>query len=317
MKKEIGGYLELEHFSGEEFYPEAVAVNNARNALLYILRARSAKKIWLPFFLCESVQTMCKREGIEFGLYHVGEKFEPLFQGELADGEYLYIVNYYGSLSPEEEQNIIGRYQNVIFDHVQAFFQRPTSGADTVYSCRKYFGVPDGGYAFTNARIKEELDEDVSNHRFCHLLGRFEASSASEYYSEFKQNDRSFLEADLKKMSKLTHNLLQAVDYERVQNQREENYQVLSDALGERNSLKLSIPAGPYAYPFYCKNGMQVKLALAQKGIFVPTLWPNVLEQGNELERDFAANILPLPCDQRYGSDDMQRVADEVLKCIG
>ena len=117
-------------------------------------------------------------------------------------------------------------------------------------------------------------------------------------------------------MSRLTHNILSAVDYAHVQNMRERNYAVLERELGVHNSLKLRSPIGPFAYPFYCKNGLQAKNELAQKGVFVPTLWPNVLEQGRERERDYAANILPLPCDQRYDSDDMLRVAEEVLQCI-
>lgn len=315
--KEIGGYMELEHFSGEEFYPEDVALNNARSALLYILRARNAEKVWLPCYLCESVRKMLIREGIAFEEYHVDSDFLPQFNETLTAGEYLYVVNYFGLLSPEKEQKLSTRFHNVIFDHVQAFFQRPISGVDTVYSCRKFFGVPDGGYAVTAAVLQEPLKQDKSMDRFRHLLGRFEGTAAGEFYDDFKQNDHSFLNSELLTMSDLTHNLLRAIHYAHVQLQREENYRVLNDMLGAKNSLNLTLPNGPYAYPFYCENGLVIKKLLAQKGIFVPTLWPNVLEQGSELERDYAANILPLPCDQRYSAEDMLRVVEEVRKCIG
>ena len=315
--KEIGGYMELEHFSGEEFYPEDVTLNNARSALLYILRARNAEKVWLPCYLCESVRKMLIREGIAFEEYHVDSDFLPQFNETLTAGEYLYVVNYFGLLSPEKEQKLSTRFHNVIFDHVQAFFQRPISGVDTVYSCRKFFGVPDGGYAVTAAVLHQSLKQDKSMDRFRHLLGRFEGTAAIEFYDDFKQNDHSFLNSELLAMSELTHNLLRAIHYAHVQLQREENYRVLNDMLGAKNSLNLTLPNGPYAYPFYCENGLVIKKLLAQKGIFVPTLWPNVLEQGSELERDYAANILPLPCDQRYSAEDMLRVVEEVRKCIG
>lgn len=38
----------------------------------------------------------------------------------------------------------------IILDNTQSFFQKPISGIDTIYSCRKYFGVPDGAYLSTN-----------------------------------------------------------------------------------------------------------------------------------------------------------------------
>ena len=41
MKKEIGGYMELEEFSGQEYYPELYKVNLGRTALLWLLESRS------------------------------------------------------------------------------------------------------------------------------------------------------------------------------------------------------------------------------------------------------------------------------------
>ena len=67
-------------------------------------------------------------------------------------------------------------------------------------------------------------------------------------------------------------------------------------------------------YPFYCENGLAIKKALAKKGIYIPTLWPNVLDfEDCFLEKDYVENILPLPCDQRYRDADMQRLISEVL----
>ena len=52
---------------------------------------------------------------------------------------------------------------------------------------------------------------------------------------------------------------------------------------------------------------------LAEKGIFVATLWPNVLQaEGAALEKEYAENILQLPCDQRYDEKDMEYVAEQV-----
>ncbi len=71
----------------------------------------------------------------------------------------------------------------------------------------------------------------------------------------------------------------------------------LSKALGERNTLKVGCPVGPYAYPFYIHDGLTVKKQLAKRKIYVATLWPNVLGTGLDIETEFTENILPLPCD--------------------
>lgn len=117
-------------------------------------------------------------------------------------------------------------------------------------------------------------------------------------------------------MSKLTHNILGAIDYEAAKRRREENFLFLSKALGERNILEISCPPGPYAYPFYVHNGMTAKKQLANSRIYVATLWPNVIGTGLDIETEFAENILPLPCDQRYSKEDMQMVVDVIKELV-
>lgn len=313
--KEIGGYFGLEQLISNEYYSDLIAVNNARNALLYLLRARAIKKLYIPYFLCDSVSNLCDREACPYEFYYIDRSFMPLFDHKLSEGEYLYVVNFYGQISNDRIIALQQAYGAVIFDNVQAFFQKPVEGIDTIYSCRKFFGVPDGGYVATDAILSEPLEIDVSKDRMKHILGRFEGC-ASDYYSDFKSNDHAFAELPLRRMSALTHNILGAIDYVHVCRQREMNYAVLANALDGYNQLNLKTPVGPYAYPFLCKNGMEIKRKLASKKIYIATLWPNVLKLEKGVEKDYAENILPLPCDQRYEASDMARIIEEVIKCI-
>ncbi len=310
--KEIGGYLELEEFQGEEYYPDAVAVNNARNGLLYLIKARGIRKLYIPYYLCDSVSGLCEREGCPYVFYSIHEDFTPAFNGGLREGEYLYVVNYFGRLDDAKILELKSRYGNVILDNVQAFFHRPLHGVDTVYSCRKFFGVPDGGYVATDARLMSDIPIDVSKDRMRHVLGRYEGGAASEFYDDFRANDVSFNSLEMRMMSRLTRNLLKAIDYEKIRMRREENYAYLADNLKNVNRLPDVRPVGPYMYPFYCQNGMELKKKLAVEKIYIPTLWPNVLECNCSLEKDYAENILPLPCDQRYDVNDMQYIVEKL-----
>ena len=313
--KEIGGYFGLEQLIHKEYYPDLIAVNNARSALVYLIKARKIKKIYIPYFLCDSISNVCKREKCDYEYYHITPEFIPIFEKQLLKDEYLYVVNYYGQITNEMVLNLQNRYKNLILDNVQAFFQKPVEGIDTIYSCRKFLGVPDGGYVSTTAKLKEILPIDVSKDRMVHILGRFEGQ-AGEYYQDFKENDKSFATTELRAMSELTHNILGAINYERIINKRNLNYAVLNKELQSSNKLDLLIPVGPYVFPFYCENGLDIKKKLAEKKIFVATLWPNVLELEGTIEKQYAENILPLPIDQRYNVSDMKYVAEEVLKCI-
>lgn len=311
--KEIGGYFGLERFTGKEYYDSLISLNTGRNALAYLLKSRTIKKIYIPYFLCDSVSSVCQREDVLYEYYHINADFSPKFEKTLKDDEWIYVVNYYGQISNPQLGEMKIKWKNVIFDNVQAFFQKPLPDVDTIYSCRKFFGVPDGAYLSTNALLKECLDTDFSKERMKHVLGRLEGK-ASDYYTDFKSNDHSFKQLELRSMSELTHNLLRAINYESVRQKRNENYQLLDSALNRINGISFKRPDGPYCYPFYCTNGMDIKKILAKKNIYIATLWPNVLEQHDTLEKNYAENILPIPCDQRYTTEDMQRIILEIKK---
>ena len=309
--KEIGGYFGLESHlnNGGEYHADLVALNTARNAIVYLAKAKRIEKLYIPFLLCDSVSLVCDREGIPYEYYHTDKSFQPIFDKKLGNGEYLYVVNLYGQLANERIVELQRQYKRVIADNIHAFFQKPVEGIDTIYSCRKFFGVPDGAYLATDCILNENLPLDNSDDRTRHIYGRVK-DGATAHYAEFKANDASFKQLPLMQMSELTHKMLSEIDYEAIRTIREENYAFLHQQLGNKNRLNLRLPEGPYAYPFYCENGMEVKKKLAEKKIYVATLWPNVLEIGGEVERDYAENILPLPCDQRYGIEEMRTIME-------
>ena len=309
VSHEIGGYFGLEEFTGKEYHENLIGVNTARNALACVLQARQVKKLYIPAFLCDCVERVCQREGFAYEKYNVGADFMPLFDGVPGEGEWVYVVNYYGQIPDTSLQTMQAKWGRILVDHVQDFFRKPLPGVDTVYSCRKFFGVPDGAYLATDAPCP--LQPDFSRHRMEHVLGRFE-TTGSQYFSVFQENDEQLYDLPVGQMSPITRNLLRAVDYAQVEKKRTENFSLLAQLLGGRNRITPVCVPGAYCYPFYCEDGMAVKKLLAQQKIYVATLWPNVLEDpaATDTERAMARNILPLPCDQRYTEQDMRRMAE-------
>lgn len=315
MKKEIGGYLELESFTGSEYYPDLVKVNLGRTALCWLLESRNIKVLYLPYFLCDSVIDACKHSGVCVHFYHLDSALNPVLPSGFLLGtqEYLYLVNYYGQLTDEKILYYKDLYKNIIVDHTHAFYQRPLSGVDTLYSCRKFFGLSDGAYLATDAVLTRGKQEDFSAERMGHILGRFE-KDAGTYYQKMLDNAATYHQMEIRTMSRLTQNLLRAVDYEQIRQKRNENYRYLVELLPSASPFNQNIPDGPFAYPYYHKNGIALRKALAKEKIFVPTNWSNVLRDcpPDSLEYGWAADVLPLPCDQRYGQEEMQRIADVI-----
>lgn len=314
--KEIGGYFELDRAWGEEYHKGAIALNSGRHCLEYLIKARNIKKIYLPVFLCSTVKETCEKCNCKYEYYNINETFEPMFEGEINENECIYIVNFYGQISNEQVIDYKSKYKNIIFDNAQAFFQQNVIDIDTLYTCRKFFGVSDGGYLYTDCLLKEELEIDKSYERIHFVLGRFERSAA-EFYKESSINNGVFKNENLKLMSKLTHHFLSCINYETVAQVRTNNFVYLNNKLRGVNKLHLKVPYGAFMYPLYLENGEEVKQKLIQKKIYVPTLWSDVFELADNcsIEYKYAKNIVLLPIDQRYNTDDMEYMMEE-LKCI-
>lgn len=311
--KEIGGYIEFEHFHGHMMHETAIALNCGRNCLAYLIQARQIKKIVLPYFMCDSVINTCRHNNVQIRYYHIDEHFLPQ-NVDLMEDEWLYLTDFYGQLFEKDIQQICDTYCRVIVDYAQAYFKTPLVGVDSLYTCRKFFGVPDGAFLYTDAKLERELPQDESFERMHFLLGRYE-HTASEFYQEYITNNELFDIAPIMRMSKLTENLLQAIDYKRIKNTRTKNYNYLERKLGHINLLHLNHVKGAFAYPLLLEDGAEIRKKLIANKIYIPILWPNLLNDlpENMYEYYLAENILPLPCDHRYDENDMDYICRYIM----
>ena len=311
--KEIGGYIELWENTGSLFHEDAVALNTARGCLAYLIETKNIKKIALPRFLCNSVTKLCQALGVEIQFYNIDESFLPS-SPVLRAGEWLYIVNTYGQLNHADICRLREMYGRIIVDNVQAYFEEPVEEIDTLYSCRKFFGVPDGAFLYTDAKLDRKLEQDESRGRMEHLLGRYERD-ASSFYDKYVESESSLEALPIKRMSKLTENLLRGVDYGYAKRRRNENFMYLHKRLESVNRLHLRKTDGAFAYPLLIDDGAQIRKKLIAEKIYIPTLWPNVLNETDAgmLEHYYAENILPLPCDQRYGEVEMHVICKQIM----
>ena len=118
----------------------------------------------------------------------------------------------------------------------------------------------------------------------------------------------------IKKMSKITENIMKGIDYDYIINKRNKNFSYLVERLSTINKLDIRFSAGAFSYPLYLENGSKIRKKLQEKKIYIPTLWPDVFELCNEtmLEYHYAKNILPIPVDQRYGIEDIKYLLSQL-----
>lgn len=315
--KAIGGYFELELRKGEHYHKNAIRLNTARNCFEYVLRTRNYRKVYIPYYTCEVMLEPVKKLGIDYEFYHINEQLEPATLPKLHHNEAFLYTNYFG-LKQECVKKLAFHYgQQLIVDNAQAFYAEPIAGVDTFYSARKFFGLADGAYLYTDKPLQQAFEQDCSFERMSHLLKRIDLG-AEAGYQDFKRNDDDLIGQDIKTMSKLTDALLAEIDYEHARRIRRDNYLYLDKALSVTNKLKLEFDkvSVPMVYPYFL-NKDELKQYLISEKVFVATYWPNVFDWCNNKDLDYilAQKVCYLPIDQRYGEIQMCHII-EIIKNI-
>lgn len=308
----IGGYFGLELRKGEHYHKDAIRLNTARNCFEYVLCSRQYTKVYIPYYTCEVMLEPLNKLDVQYEFYSINEKLEPVVLPNLNENEAFLYSNYYG-LKQDCVLKLANCFGNrLIVDNAQAFYAKPIQGIDTFYSPRKFFGVADGAYLYTECRLDEGFEQDQSYDRMAHLLKR--ADVGAEFgYQDFRLNDDSLINNPIRRMSSLTEKILCSIDYEYCREKRIENYRYLDEHLKSSNKIHLELAddAVPMVYPYWT-NDANLRNKLIENKIFVATYWPNVLEwtQSDMLENMFVRNLLAIPCDQRYEADDINRLFD-------
>ena len=308
--KPIGGYFSLELANGEAYHSNAIALNTGRNCLEFILRCRGYHKVYIPYYTCGVLLEPFKKLSVEYEYYHIDNQFELTKQFYLKENEALLYTNYFG-LKQEYCENLAIQYgKQLIVDNTQAFYARPIEGIDTFYTCRKFFGVPDGAYLYTDAKADFYIEQDISYDRMSFLLKRLDLG-AEAGYADFREQSERLIGQPIKRMSNLTEQMMRGIDYQAIAQKRKNNFQFLHEQLAGSNQLQITLAdiAVPMVYPYLTGN-KALKPRLIAKRIFVPTYWPNVLEwcKPNDWEYQMADNTIFIPIDQRYGNEDLARI---------
>lgn len=70
----------------------------------------------------------------------------------------------------------------------------------------------------------------------------------------------------------------------------------------------------PMVYPFVTRIDQNLRKELINNKIFVAKYWPNVHQLGNyNTEYQMATRVIPIPCDQRYGEEEMNRILEIII----
>jgi hypothetical protein len=251
-----------------------------------------------------------RQAGIPVRRYTLDDSLRITAPPTLAAGELLLGVNHFG-LGDAAGAELLRLFpaEQLVFDHAQALYA-PAPGVPTLYSPRKFVGLPDGGLLAAAPDVTPpHLTDTGSAARL--LAARLRSSAGAEAgHGAFRQAEHSLSDLPPLAMSQLTLGLLCSVDHARVRQVRRRNFAFLHAALQGYNRLQFTLGPDqvPLCYPFW----PQTPVALAdlhRARVYAPIYWPELLVDGHPApaaERRRAAEWLALPIDQRCSTEVLQ-----------
>lgn len=312
----IGGFLPLDLPDFGAPLGDAKCFQSARGAFRALVRHVQPRRVYLPRLICDSMVESLIDEGVDHVWYDLttgGLEPENIRPGR---SDIILYVNYFGVFTAECER-VTHRFppDQLVFDYSQALFEPEFPEAlATIYSPRKFIGIPDGGMLSTKLGVSEPRSRDGGSIARCEVRLRRLDEDPEPLYPDYCSAEQSLSSTEPRAMSGFTRRLLRANKLDEVAERRNANFARLHRRLGGLNQLDLDglISHGPLCYPL-CLGGPDIRERLKRRRVFVPTYWPEALARvSKEFGARMITGLLPLPIDQRYGPAEMDHLAQVV-----
>ncbi len=320
-------------------------------ALISLERERPdiRKRCLLPAYMCDCVFLPFLHRGWELVFYSVDRELEAageeIFRLALEhDPGLIFIHPYYGAdtcAGLRRQLAGLRRSGVLVMEDVTQSYYLEEAGKDAdfvVGSLRKWYAVPDGGFVASDIPLAEdvlETGEEYARERLVPLVQKWEYLKEKERRTggaltagwlprkaEYLKRNRNLENAldcyqGVRRISRISAEILSRVDEEGARRRREENYHALYQHICGMKRLWAILPENethaPLYLPVYVKERDSLQRFLAGYGIYAPVLWSVGEENKDFLQGDgtyIFEHMLALPIDQRYDAGDMEQLAE-------
>lgn len=323
---------------------------SGRSAFSLLLKKVKPKynKILMPAYLCNSMILPFKDLGYQCSFYEIDQKLEPVLSSvrkEEQVGIFLH-MGYFGYPTNEKLQDAVKEFkenQTIIVEDIThtlfSHYPRFQENDFTVASIRKWMGIPSGG--ILTSASEDTPDQLLRNMKFTSLRtkalllkGDYMRKQKEYSASVRKEQKEACLDLFSKaeellsedsgpyEIDQISMKIWRLANLRQIVIKRRKNYAILLEGVKKLTYLKpvfdqLPKEVCPMFFPVYLpKDRSFVRKRLTMEEIYCPIHWevPELvdLEKFPETAKIYSS-ILSIPCDQRYGPEDMKRVV-EVLR---
>ncbi len=325
--KRLGGFFGFEsksmfaNRSRPEKWKDIRFYGYARHGLMDLLQFTAAKKVYLSYYICDSVLEALQKSGVSYQFLPLNKKLQFKKIPRLKPGEYLYCVNYFG-LQNSYVQDLSKRYRHqLIIDDCQNLMALNFPESHQIFSYRKWMGVENGAGLRTPLSIQQKKS-------VCRLSKGYSFLWNPDFYSDDFLYAK-FLQAEKNVPNRVcvphpkTVKKIQSFQYKKMQKARKRNFEFFMNNLKDYlfPGFEYSKEATPFCFPIQVSS-MSSRSLLFSKKIYIPTLWLDVLNRDTQaskkfkFEKSLVSQLWPIPIDHRLTIKDCKRIVEELKKVL-
>jgi dTDP-4-amino-4,6-dideoxygalactose transaminase len=303
---------------------------NARSALAALLVSVRPSTLWLPAFICPSVTEATAATATPTRFFPVDEALQPdtpFLESTARGGDMILAVDYFGRPPNADFLDFVKRRPDLLFieDACHAVDTGTSRwGRWCLRSPRKLVGVPDGGFIVPADDIAAAqwsvVHADLDAYQAACLRFEDEEGRANGPWHAANQRREGSQCISTRRMSRLSRELLVRLPVQPMSDSRRSNFRILAGMLGEYGYIPEDRPTFvPLGFPVRLRTTVRerVRADLIANGIFPAVHWAQVPSPASfSSAHALAAELLTLPCDQRYGTADMQLMAQLFMASV-
>jgi hypothetical protein len=321
----------------------ALFLANASSGIFVLVDLLAPRQVWMPSYLCGVMIEAVNPDIAQLRFYEVNYELAIPSLDWLNDvqaGDLVVLIDYFGFpsdstcaieakkrgawLCKDASQALLSETVGELWDFV-------------LFSPRKFLGVPDGGIlvakeplsppelqsppaawwlnAFEASILRRDFDRDYDALRVRSL-----ADGGNRRWFELFRESEAQAPIGPVAMSELSRRLLShSFDYSAIARRRIRNYELLASHLGEI-ALWPTLLEGvvPLGFPIVLRERDKVRQALFEHEIYPPVHWPiaGIVPAEFQDSHRLAAELMTIPSDQRYESEEIEWVSQIILNQI-
>jgi dTDP-4-amino-4,6-dideoxygalactose transaminase len=312
---------------------DVIRMINARSALWLLATKLKPKTVWIPSYTCDAVISAFEKAHAPVRFFPVDQRLrccDSDWIDHISRRDFVLRNHYFGSWNEDPSYTSVVRAGAIVIDDAAQALLTPAKDSVAVFtvnSPRKFMGVPDGAYLMgepqSMAVIHESLSLEPPPPQWFQLSlsanrerSTFDRKGGSSEWFEKSRQVEAEMPIGRYSMSEFSQKHIETMtDFEEIAAKRRENYLSLLAKLAPYALMPfLDEHVVPIGFPVRVPERDAVIKKLFASNIFPPVHWnlrdvvPATFTESHLLSRE----EMTLPCDQRYGEVEMERMAELV-----